>query len=196
MLLRAIRPFAQHPRVCRIVVALPAEHAAQPPSWLQEVVGGRLGIVAGGATRAASVRAALAALPPECSLVLVHDAARPFVSQETIDAVIDVASTGVGAVPAIPVSDTLKRTARGERRVLETVDRSGLWRAQTPQGFPRPILEQAYRAAEESGDWSFTDEAALVEAAGHGVVVVPDRSSNVKLTTPEDFAVAEALIVK
>lgn len=194
MLLRAIRPFAQHPRVCHIVVALPAQHVTTPPSWLQELLGGRLCLVAGGATRAASVRAALAALPAECSLVLVHDAARPFVSQETIGAVIDAADAGVAAVPAIPVSDTLKRTAQGERRVLETVERSGLWQAQTPQGFPRPMLEQAFSGAEASGEWNFTDEAALVEAAGHTVVVVPDRSSNVKLTTPEDFALAEAII--
>jgi 2-C-methyl-D-erythritol 4-phosphate cytidylyltransferase len=196
LLLRAIRPFAQHPRVCHIVVALPAQYIEQPPPWLAEVVGGRLTLVAGGATRAASVRAALAGLRPECSLVLVHDAARPFVSPETIDAVIDAADSGTAVVPATPVADTLKRTAPGEHRVLETVDRDGLWRAQTPQGFPRPMLEQAFRTAADVGDWSFTDEAALVEAAGHPVVVVPDRSSNVKLTTPEDFALAEAVLAR
>lgn len=194
MLLRAIRPFAQHPRVSHIVVALPAEYAASPPSWLHEVVGGRLCLVAGGATRAASVAAALAALPTECSLVLVHDAARPFVSPETIDAVIDAAGQGVAVVPAVPVCDTLKRTAPGDQRVLETVERAGLWRAQTPQGFPRGMLEQAFQGAEASGDWSFTDEAALVQAAGHPVVVVPDRSANIKLTTAEDLALAEAIL--
>ncbi len=194
MLLRAIRPFAQHPRVCQIVVALPAEHVSAPPSWLEEVVGGRLSLVAGGDTRAASVHAALRSLGAECTLVLVHDAARPFVSHETIDAVIGAADSGVAAVPAIPVADTLKRTATGAQRVVETVERSDLWRAQTPQGFPRPMLEQAFRNAAASGDWSFTDEAALVEAAGHTVVVVPDRASNVKLTTTEDFELAEAMI--
>jgi 2-C-methyl-D-erythritol 4-phosphate cytidylyltransferase len=194
MLLRAIRPFAQHPRVCQIVVALPAEHAAAPPSWLSEVVGGRLCLVAGGTTRAASVHAALGALPQECSLVLVHDAARPFVSPETIDAVIAAAGTGAAVVPAVPVSDTLKRTAEGDPHVLETVERAGLWRAQTPQGFPRGMLEEAFRGAERSGDWGFTDEAALVEAAGHPVVVVPDHSSNIKVTTAEDLALAEAIL--
>jgi 2-C-methyl-D-erythritol 4-phosphate cytidylyltransferase len=179
MLLRAIRPFAQHPRVCQIVVALPTEHVNTPPSWLEEVVGGRLLLVAGGDTRAASVHAALNTLGAECTLVLVHDAARPFVSHETIDAVIGAADSG---------------TAPGAQRVVETVERSDLWRAQTPQGFPRPILEQAFRSAAASGDWSFTDEAALVEAAGHTVVVVPDRASNVKLTTTEDFELAEAMI--
>lgn len=196
MLLRAIRPFAQHPRVCQIVVALPQEHAASPPAWLEEVVGGRLRLVAGGATRAASVHAALTALPAECVIVLVHDAARPFVSPDTIDAVIDGAASGVAVVPAVPVSDTLKRTAEGDAQVLETVARAGLWRAQTPQGFPREMLEQAFRGAAASGDWSFTDEAALVEAAGHRVIVVPDRSSNIKVTTADDLALAEALLAK
>ncbi len=196
LLLRAIRPFAQHPRACHIVVALPAEHAAAPPPWLQEVTGGRLSLVSGGDTRAASVRCALAALPPECTLVLVHDAVRPFVTQETIDAVIEAAGRGTAAVPAVPVADTLKRVEQGTPRVVETVERAGLWRAQTPQGFPRQMLEEAFERAAASGDWSFTDEAALVEAAGNPVVVVPDRNSNIKVTTTEDFALAEAMLTR
>jgi 2-C-methyl-D-erythritol 4-phosphate cytidylyltransferase len=194
MLLRALRPFAQHPGVREIVVALPAAYAARPPEWLAQVAGGRLRLVAGGASRMASVKAALDALDERCDIVLVHDAARPFVVAETIDLVIATASRGVSAVPAIIVADTLKRVDAVTRRVEETVDRDGLWRAQTPQAFPRAVLEDAYHRA--NGHTPTTDDAALVEAAGHPVAVVPDSSSNFKVTTPEDFAVAEALLAR
>jgi 2-C-methyl-D-erythritol 4-phosphate cytidylyltransferase len=190
MLLRSIRPFAQHPRVRTIVIALPADAAADPPAWLAPVLGERLRVVAGGATRAASVRAALAALEPACQIVLVHDAARPFVSPAEIDGVIAAAERGAGALAAIPVSDTLKRSADG-RLVAQTAPREGLWRALTPQGFPRSLLERAYQAAGDALD--ATDDAGIVEALGAPVVLVPGRTTNIKVTTPEDFAMAEAL---
>jgi 2-C-methyl-D-erythritol 4-phosphate cytidylyltransferase len=189
MLLRAIRPFAAHPRVRAIVVALPADAAEQPPTWLAPLVGDHLRVVPGGTTRAASVRAALSALDPQCAIVLVHDAARPFVATGEIDAVIAAAEQGSGAVAAIPVSDTLKRSADG-RRITATEPRHGLWRALTPQGFPRTLLENAYRTAD---DLEATDDAALVEAAGGTVVLVPGRTTNIKVTTADDFAVAEAM---
>lgn len=190
MLLRAIRPFAAHPRVGEIVVALPAAQASDPPDWLGSIVGGRLRIVPGGATRAASVRCALRALDPACRIVLVHDAARPFVSTAEIDDVIAAADQGTGALVAIPVSDTLKRSDDG-RQVVDTPPRTGLYRALTPQGFPRAMLQAAYDAA---GDWlDATDDAGLVAAAGGTVVLVPGRSTNIKVTTPDDFRLAEAL---
>jgi 2-C-methyl-D-erythritol 4-phosphate cytidylyltransferase len=195
MLLRAIRPFAQHPRVRQIVVALPAEFATRPPQWLAELQGPRLSLVAGGATRSASVAAALAALDPACSIVLVHDAARPFVSRETIDAVIAAAQTGVGAVAALPVGDTLKRVPPPGDRVLETVPRNDLWRAQTPQGFPRTVLAAAYARTAPAAEPA-TDDAQLVERLGHPVRVVPDRSTNLKVTTADDFLLAEALALR
>ncbi|HEX9632762.1 MAG TPA: 2-C-methyl-D-erythritol 4-phosphate cytidylyltransferase [Gemmatimonadales bacterium] len=190
MLLRAIRPFASHPRVKEIVVALPAEHASAPPDWLSAVVGHHLRVVAGGATRTASVRSALQALDPACGIVLVHDAARPFVSAAEIDAVIAVAEQGAGALPAVPVSDTLKRSDDG-RQVTATPSRAGLYRALTPQGFPRALLAAAYAAAGDALD--ATDDAGLVEAAGGRVVLVPGRATNIKVTTPDDFELAEAL---
>lgn len=190
MLLRAIRPFAAHPRVREIVVALPAEQAAAPPDWLAAVAGDRLRLVAGGATRAASVRRALDALDPACTLVLVHDAARPFVSTMEIDSVIAAAEQGSGALVAIPVSDTLKRSGDG-RLVDATAPRAGLFRALTPQGFPRALLAAAYAAAGDTLD--ATDDAGLVEAAGGRVVLVPGRTTNIKVTTADDFLLAEAL---
>jgi len=190
MLLRSIRPFAQHPRVRMIVAALPPDAVDAPPEWLQPLLGERLRVVAGGATRAASVRCALAALSPECRLVLVHDAARPFVSQGEIDEVIAAAERGTGALAAIPVSDTLKRSTDGHV-VAGTAARAGLWRALTPQGFPRSLFERAYAGAGEEP--AATDDAGIVEAAGGTVVLVPGRTTNLKVTTPEDFAMAEAL---
>jgi 2-C-methyl-D-erythritol 4-phosphate cytidylyltransferase len=190
MLLRAIRPFAQHPRVRRIVIALPQEFVTRPPAWLADLRGERLTVVAGGATRSASVRAALAALDADCRLVLVHDAARPFVSFEEIAGVIAAAAGGVGALVALPVADTLKQ-ASDAGEVMRTVPRDGLWRALTPQGFPRVMLEQAYRAAGDAA--TATDDAGLVEALGRPVVLVPGRVTNFKVTTADDFVMAEAL---
>jgi 2-C-methyl-D-erythritol 4-phosphate cytidylyltransferase len=190
MLLRAVRPFAQHPRVRQIVVALPGALAARPPAWLADLCGARLTVVAGGATRTASVRAALSALDSGCAIVLIHDAARPFVSYEEIDGVIAAAASGVGAIAAVPVADTLKQEAPAGR-VARTVPRDDLWRALTPQGFPRAMLEAAYRAAGD--DALATDDAALVEAMGAAVTLVPGRVANFKVTTADDFAVAEAL---
>lgn len=196
MLLRALRPFAQHPAVRQIVVALPPELCAAPPAWLRDLTGDRLRVVAGGDRRTASVAAALAALDHRCTTVLVHDAARPFVSRETIDAVIRAAGAAVAAVAAVPIGDTIKRTD-GEGRVVETVDRRNFWRAQTPQGFPRAMLEAAYQRARDRGaPPDATDDAALVEAARFPVVLVPDRTSNIKVTTPEDFLLAEALATR
>lgn len=191
MLLRALRPFTSHPAVAHVVVALPAGYLERPPDWLATLGGGRLTTVAGGEARADSVLAGLAALPEDLPVVLVHDAARPFVRRDTIDAVIAIARTGVGAVAAIPMGDTVKEVDDG-RRVVRTVPRERLWRAQTPQGFPRAMLRAAYeRLGPTAG--APTDDGALCERAGFPVAVVPDTVHNLKVTTLEDFRIAEAL---
>jgi 2-C-methyl-D-erythritol 4-phosphate cytidylyltransferase len=192
MVLRALRPFASHPNVAEVVLVLPADAAAAPPDFLRSL-GPGLTIVPGGTARADSVAAGLAALGPACTIVLVHDAARPFVERAVIDAVIAHARAGEGAVAAIRVSDTLKEAASDDpSRVARTVARDGLWRAQTPQGFPRAVLERAHTAA-GSDRLAATDDAALVERLGVPVRLVPDSSRNLKVTTPEDLALAELL---
>src|SRR5207247_942642 len=133
MLVRAVRPFTSHPAIGQVIVVVPAGFEARPPEWLGKLVGERLTLVAGGATRGQSVRAGLAALSPSAAVVLVHDAARPFVSRETIDGVLEKARSGLGAIAAIPVSDTLKDVER--ERITIAGARERLWRAQTPQGF-------------------------------------------------------------
>ena len=191
MVLRALRPFASHPDVGQIALVLPPEDVGSPPDFLRDL-GAGLTLVAGGAERADSVAAGVAALPPECTTVLVHDAARPFVARRVIDEVIALARAGEGAVAAIRVSDTVKEAAADDAtRVARTVPRDGLWRAQSPQGFPRHVLERAFAAAPR--DAAATDDAALVERTGVTVRLVADSPRNLKVTTPEDLALAELL---
>jgi 2-C-methyl-D-erythritol 4-phosphate cytidylyltransferase len=188
VLLHAARPFASHPEVAHIVVVLPSADAATPPDWLAELCGGRLTITAGGAERRDSVIAGLVALPSECTIVLVHDGARPFPSRAMIDGGINAARHGRSAVPALPIADTIKR-ADDFGRVLSTVDRRGLWCAQTPQAFPRRVLERAHAAA-RTDEFAATDDAMLVERLGEQVDLLPGSSRNLKITTVHDLALA------
>ena len=188
ILVRSLAPFVDHAAFEWIVVALPEADAAAPPLSLPPGVV----VVAGGATRRDSVRLGLGAVPDEAEVVLVHDAARPLLRRALVDRVLEAAAEGVGAVAAIPVHDTLKRVD-DERRITGTVDRGGLWRAQTPQGFPRATIVDAHRRAAEQG-WEATDDAALVERAGHTVVVVEGERDNLKVTRPEDLRLAELLL--
>ena len=146
--------------------------------------------VTGGATRQASVKAGLEALAPFApSIVLVHDAARPFFPAGTIPALLLALESVAGAIPAQPVSDTLKRGVDG--RIGETVPRAGLFRAQTPQAFRFETLHAAHEAATAEA----TDDAQLLEWAGHGVAPVPGHESNVKITFPEDLTRVEATLL-
>jgi 2-C-methyl-D-erythritol 4-phosphate cytidylyltransferase/2-C-methyl-D-erythritol 2,4-cyclodiphosphate synthase len=161
------------------------EVAAQP--WIRSV-GAR--VVPGGARRQESVAAGVAAT--DAPLVLVHDGARPLVSPALVDAVARSAARDGAAIPVLPVAETLKRLA-GER-VGETVERTGLATAQTPQGARRELLERAWRKFAPWGPREFTDEAALLDAAGIPVTAVPGEPANLKVTVPGDLARAEALL--
>jgi 2-C-methyl-D-erythritol 4-phosphate cytidylyltransferase/2-C-methyl-D-erythritol 2,4-cyclodiphosphate synthase len=139
--------------------------------------------VPGGATRQASVAAGLEALAPLApDIVLVHDAARPLIPPGTIAAVIAALAHAPGAIPAVPVADTLKRAE--DATIAATVPRAGLFRAQTPQGFRFPVLLALHRAA---GTADATDDAALLELAGERVTIVPGHEDNIKLTYQEDL---------
>lgn len=187
---RTIEAFLMHPRVSDIVVAI---HEDDEALYRAAVPGAdpRLGIVFGGPTRQASTRLALEALatnPPRN--VLIHDGVRPFVDAALIDRVVSGLETDMGVLPALPVSDTLKRAGRhGE--VQATVPRAGLYAAQTPQGFRfAPILE-AHRAAAAEGREDFTDDAAIAEWAGIAVRIVGGSPDNVKLTYAREIAMAD-----
>lgn len=144
--------------------------------------------VAGGATRTASVRAGLARVE-EGDAVLVHDAARPFLKPEHVGRLLAALTSSPAATLALPVADTLKR-GDGDR-VAATVDRAGLWRAQTPQGFAPGVLQSALAATPD--DQTPTDDVALVERRGQAVALVPGDPMLMKLTYPEDFDMAERL---
>lgn len=193
MLLRSIRTFARHPAVAHVAVVLRAADAAAPPAWLLPHTGRMLSLVAGGAERSDSVAAGLAALPPTCQVVLVHDAARPFIDLPLIDRVIDAVRAGYAIVPALPVSDTIKEMDAGDpERIARTVPREQLRRAQTPQGFPRHVIEEAHARARRDRA-AATDDAALVERLGLMVRIVAGDPRNLKVTTAEDLELAEYL---
>lgn len=191
MLLHSVQAFHARPDVAMVVVVLPREFAADPPPWLFQCDVDRLLVSVGGRERAESVANGLEDLPEEVEYVLVHDAARPLVGDDVIDRVVAAARGGEGAVAALPVVDTLKRVD-AEGRIVETVERSGLWRAQTPQGFPRDMLERAHGAARRDGVVA-TDDAALLERLGLPVRVVRGSERALKVTEEGDFGRAEAL---
>jgi 2-C-methyl-D-erythritol 4-phosphate cytidylyltransferase len=147
------------------------------------------GAVTGGATRSGSVRAGLAAVPDDADVVLVHDAARPLAGAELFTRAAAAVRAGAdGAVPVVPVTDTVKRVEH--RLVVETLDRSTLVAVQTPQAFDARMLREAHAAGGDA-----TDDAGLVESIGGKVVAVDGDRWNLKLTTPEDLVVMEALLV-
>jgi 2-C-methyl-D-erythritol 4-phosphate cytidylyltransferase len=160
-----------------------------PPSALDRAPRLAGKVVGGGDTRSASVRAGLAALEPDADVVVVHDAVRPLASAALFRAVIDAVVGGAdAAVPGRPVAETVKRVdAQG--RVVATIDREGLYVVQTPQAFRAEALRAAHAGRSEA-----TDDAGLVEAAGGKVVLVPGEPANIKITHPQDLALAEALL--
>jgi 2-C-methyl-D-erythritol 4-phosphate cytidylyltransferase len=189
----SVAALAASARVGTIVVVAPPGHVAETERALGGVAV-RVRVTAGGESRAESVRAGLAAAPGEPEQVLVHDAARPLLRPELVDAVLEGLDGAEGAVAAAPVADTLKRA--GEALMVGgTVDRGDLWAAQTPQAFWTRSLRRAVDAAFAAGLLArATDCATLVEQAGGTVRLVPSLAPNLKVTTPADLAVAEALL--
>jgi 2-C-methyl-D-erythritol 4-phosphate cytidylyltransferase len=153
---------------------------------------GTIRLVEGGAQRQDSVQAGLRAVSKSSEYVLVHDAARPFVTKELIDIVLEAARSSGAAVCGAPCSDSLKEVEE-DGLVLRTVDRSGIWTVQTPQIFRTDLLKAAYQAVAPSGE-VFTDDTAVVERAGHPVRVALYHGINFKVTTPSDWKLAEAYL--
>ena len=156
-------------------------------------LGAAVKITPGGIERQDSVRIALGLTSAESELVIVHDAARPLATPAIFEACIAAAARAGGAIAAIPVADTLKRIADSDRTIAATVARTGLWQAQTPQAFRRDLLLAAHRRAVSEGIVA-TDDADLVERTGVRVEVVEGSTANIKVTTPSDLAIVEAII--
>jgi 2-C-methyl-D-erythritol 4-phosphate cytidylyltransferase len=166
-----------------VIAVLPEDHLhADLPDGLVRV--------AGGPTRSASVRAGLAAVPADAEVIVVHDAARPLARPALFEQVIAAVRGGAdGAVPGVPVADTIKRVDPAGGQVLETLDRPTVRAIQTPQAFAAAVLRRAHAAGTDA-----TDDAALVEAIGSRVVVVDGDPANFKITSREDLAWAETLL--
>jgi 2-C-methyl-D-erythritol 4-phosphate cytidylyltransferase len=168
-----------------VVAVLPASH-------LDGTLAPGVTSVAGGATRSASVRAGLAAVPSRAGVIVIHDAARPLADPALFERVITAVRAGAdGAVPGVPVADTIKRVDPAAGVVLETLDRPALRAIQTPQAFSADVLRRAHATGGDA-----TDDAALVEAAGGRVVVVDGDPANLKVTGPDDLVRAEALLTR
>ncbi len=190
-LLHSVQAFMARSDVAIVVVVLPKAYAADPPPWLFQCDVDRLLVSTGGSERHESVVNGLEDLPEQIAIAVVHDAARPLVTDDTISRVIAEARKGHGAIAALPVVDTLKEVD-DSGRIVRTIDRTRLWRAQTPQAFPREMLERAHIAARQD-QIGATDDAALVERLGLPVVVVQGSERGLKITTEADFARADAL---
>ncbi len=193
VLTRTIEVFLGHPRVDTVLVVTSPEdrvlyEAAAPahPKLMPPVVGGE--------TRQASVLSGLRSLKAKSpSRVLIHDGVRPFVLPETISAVLERLETAEGAIAAIPLADTLKQSGP-DTTISATLDREGVWRAQTPQGFRFASILKAHEAAAAAGTLNLSDDAAVAEWAKLTVALIPGSEANRKITTAEDLALAERML--
>ncbi|HEX5567900.1 MAG TPA: 2-C-methyl-D-erythritol 4-phosphate cytidylyltransferase [Streptomyces sp.] len=210
MLIHAVRAVARARTVSLVVVVAPPDGAAAVRTLLDEhplpdsAASAEVMVVPGGETRQESVARGLAALPDDVTVVLVHDAARPLVPVETVEAVAAAVRDGAPAVvPALPVTDTVKQIAPpsgdfapgAPEPVVATPERSLLRAVQTPQGFDRAILAKAHEHAPREGEGA-TDDAGLVERLGVPVVLVPGHEEAFKVTRPLDLVLAEAVLAR
>jgi len=187
---RAVEPFINHPDVAQTIVVVSPEDM----EWFREKFRPNLAfmnidLVDGGKERADSVANGLAAVREEIDFVAVHDAARPLITRQLVDSVFTAAVRHRAVIPAIPISSTIKRVDQGTIR--ETVPREGLRQAQTPQVFARDLLVKAFAQSNRS---TATDEAQLVEWLGQRVAIVEGTPTNLKITTQDDFRMAQALV--
>ncbi len=194
ILVHTVRKFMTADCIDSVVVVVPADRVDSTKELLLEydLFDNTVSVVAGGKRRQDSVKCGLDSLSADVDVVLVHDGARPLVTEEIIlRCVVAVESSGT-AIAAVPVKDTLKRRD-GEGRIVKTVDRKDLWQAQTPQGARLSLLLTAY---EEAGDQAVTDEASLLELAGFPVQLVEGSETNIKITRPDDLIIAEKIMQK
>jgi 2-C-methyl-D-erythritol 4-phosphate cytidylyltransferase len=193
VIIHTLKVFEQCESINEVIVVLPAAESA---GFLS--LAGKFGlrkvarVVPGGATRADSVKRGLMSIrAATAEIVAVHDGVRPFVTVEEIDAVVTAAQTDGAAILVAPVTDTIKQV--NDQRIVQTLARGGLRRALTPQCFRYELLREAYQQA-DINDPALTDESALVEQLGKPVSIVEGSARNIKITTAEDLAIAEAIL--
>ncbi len=195
ILVHTLQRFSRSKNIDHLVVVVAAEDVSFVRNLLKAVPGLKpYQVVAGGSERQYSIANGLAVVPENSDVVLVHDAARPLIGVETIDRVVAGAREIGGAIAAVPEKNTVKVVGE-DGIVKETPPRKKLWEVQTPQGFRKDILLEAYRKAAEDG-FLGTDDSSLVERLGVPVKVVEGDYCNIKVTTPEDLLIAEAFLQK
>ena len=194
MMLHALRVLDRAPSVTEVILVVPKQERDRALTEVVERYGLKkvLKVVPGGATRQESVHHGLNEVDEDVEIVVVHDAVRPFVTEDLIERSIEAARKHGGAIAAVPMKDTPKQ-AGPDRLIQRTLDRAGLWLAQTPQTFRRALVVEAYRKAAIAHVHA-TDDAALVERLGHAVAIVEGNWENIKITTPEDMILAEAIL--
>jgi 2-C-methyl-D-erythritol 4-phosphate cytidylyltransferase len=194
LLLYSLQAFERSAGISEVILVVPKEERERTLSDIVERHGIKkvLKIVAGGATRQESVYHGLKETDREAEIVVIHDAVRPFVTEDLIERSIEAARKGAGAIIAVPMKETVKEV-EPDGHILRTLDRSRLWLAQTPQTFRRALLQEAYRKA-ECDRFHATDDAAVMEHVGQKVAIVPGRWDNIKITTAEDLQMAEAIL--
>jgi 2-C-methyl-D-erythritol 4-phosphate cytidylyltransferase len=194
LLVHSLRALDASDAIAAIVLAVPPSEM----DYCRREIVSRYGfkkvqqVVAGGQERQDSVRLGLTAVGADADIVLVHDAVRPFLTEDMIARVVAAAAKHGAAIVAIPMRDTVKRVG-ADGLIEETVDRKPLWLAQTPQAARRMLLQDAHRKAQEDG-FRGTDEAQLIERMGHRVAIVEGSTENIKVTRPEDLMIGEAIL--
>ena len=195
VLLRTLKTFSKSARVKNLIVVVAENEIAEVEKILSAEKNLKpYKIVVGGSERQYSIANGLKFLPEDTEIILVHDAARPLISQTVIENVIDAAEKFGGAIAAVPAKNTIK-FVDAENFVKSTPPRSELVEVQTPQGFKKDILLRAYKKAEEE-NFLGTDDASLVERLGEKIKIVASDYKNIKITTPEDLKIAEAILIR
>ena len=196
ILIHTLRVFQQAESVGLIVVVVPPESCTWVEDLVQQYQLARIfRIIPGGSLRQDSVLAGLAVLPQEVDIVVVHDGVRPFVTVSLIESCLQEAAKSGAAIAAVPAKDTLKSVS-AEKVIEQTINRVGVWQAQTPQAFKKSLLLEAYARAAGKKDFVATDEAGLLELLDHPVKVVEGSETNIKITRQEDLFLAEAILME
>lgn len=192
IVIKTLQQFLQVPEIIEVVLVVHSEESERTKQLLQDYHMHHIRIVSGGVERQHSVINGVRALSTAIESVLIHDAARPFVSVELIHTIIQEVQQRKAVIPAIPVKDTIKMV-RETGVIAHTPNRKGLWAAQTPQAFSLALLLHAFTEAEAKGIEG-TDDASILEALGHEVYVAMGERTNIKITTPEDILFGEAIV--
>lgn len=194
LLFHTLGPFLALPGITEIIIAVPNDWIANLPGQIEQIdPRGKIRLVEGGKRRQDSVFNAVKATDTDTDIIIIHDAGRPFVTEQMIIDCLRACENQPGAIAAVPAHDTVKEVSSGQNLITRTIPREIIWLAQTPQAFKKNVLIEALQAAERD-NIAGTDEAALVERLGYRIAVVNGSPGNLKITTPEDWQYARAIM--